>query len=116
MPWGAATAEFMFMQSLPDLEVSVKGVTGGQFQLTPGAPGGGTYCDMEIRYAMGRGDSGVYVYAIFTRSGGLGQGRDGRAVPVDARSARRRDLLRHGNPLCHGARRQRSLCLCNLHS
>jgi len=58
-------------------EVSVKGVTGGQFQLTPGAPGGGTYCDMEIRYAMGRGESGVYVYAIFThpasyRAGGVG--------------------------------------------
>jgi rhamnogalacturonan endolyase len=58
-------------------EVSVKGVTGGQFQLTPGAPGGGTYCDMEIRYAMGRGDRGVYVYAIFShpasyRAGGVG--------------------------------------------
>ena len=58
-------------------EVSVKGVTGGKFQLTPGAPGGGTYCDMEIRYAMGRGDSGVYVYAIFShpasyRAGGVG--------------------------------------------
>jgi len=58
-------------------EVSVKGVTGGQFQLSPGAPGGGTYCDMEVRYAMGRGDSGVYVYAIFShpasyRAGGVG--------------------------------------------
>jgi rhamnogalacturonan endolyase len=58
-------------------EISVKGVTGGQFELTPGAPGGGTYCDMEVRYAMGRGDSGVYVYAIFNhpasyRAGGVG--------------------------------------------
>jgi rhamnogalacturonan endolyase len=58
-------------------EVSIKGVTGGQFQLTPGAPGGGTYCDMEIRYALGRGDSGIYVYAVFThpasyRAGGVG--------------------------------------------
>jgi len=58
-------------------EVSIKGVTGGQFQLTPGAPGGGTYCDMEVRYAMGRGNSGVYVYAIFShpasyRAGGVG--------------------------------------------
>ncbi len=50
-------------------EVSVKGVTGGRFQLTPGAPGGGTYCDMEVRYSMGRGDSGVYVYAIFSHPG-----------------------------------------------
>ncbi len=61
-------------------EVSVKGVTGGQFQLTPGAPGGGTYCDIEIRYAMGRGDGGVYVYAIFShpanyRAGGVGSER-----------------------------------------
>jgi len=58
-------------------EVSVKGVTGGQIELTPGAAGGGTYCDMEIRYALGRGDSGVYVYAIFTHpasypAGGVG--------------------------------------------
>jgi len=58
-------------------EVSVKGVTGGKVQLSSGAPGGGTYCDMEIRYAMGRGDSGVYVYAIYShpanyRAGGVG--------------------------------------------
>jgi rhamnogalacturonan endolyase len=58
-------------------EVSVKGVTGGQTQLSSGAPGGGTYCDMEIRYAMGRGESGVHVYAIFShpasyREGGVG--------------------------------------------
>jgi rhamnogalacturonan endolyase len=58
-------------------EVSIKGVTGGKFELTPGAPGGGTYCDMEVRYSMGRGESGVYVYAIFThpasyRAGGVG--------------------------------------------
>ncbi|MGD1084443.1 MAG: polysaccharide lyase family protein [Verrucomicrobiota bacterium] len=59
------------------VEVSVKGVTGGQTQLSSGAPGGGTYCDMEVRYTMGRGESGVYVYAIFThpasyRAGGVG--------------------------------------------
>jgi rhamnogalacturonan endolyase len=58
-------------------EVSVKGVTGGRVELTRDAPGGGTFCDMEIRYAMGRGDSGVYVYAIFShpaayRAGGVG--------------------------------------------
>jgi rhamnogalacturonan endolyase len=58
-------------------EVAVKGVTGGQTQLSAGAPGGGTYCDMEVRYALGRGDSGVYVYAIFShpasyRAGGVG--------------------------------------------
>ena len=32
-------------------EVAVKGVTGGTVMLTPGAPGGGTYCDIEVRYA-----------------------------------------------------------------
>jgi len=57
--------------------VSVKGITGGQAQLTQGAPGGGTYCDMEVRYTLGRGDSGIYVYAIFShpasyRAGGVG--------------------------------------------
>ena len=40
-------------------------------------PGGGTYDDMEIRYALGRGDSGIYVYAIFNhppnyRASGVG--------------------------------------------
>jgi len=58
-------------------EVAVKGVTGGQVQLSRNAPGGGTYCDEEIRYALGRGDRGIYVYAIFThpagyRAGGVG--------------------------------------------
>jgi len=47
-------------------EVSVAGKTGGTVMLTPSAPGGGTYCDIEIRYALGRGDSGVYTYAIFS--------------------------------------------------
>jgi len=47
-------------------EVSVAGKTGGTVMLTPNAPGGGTYCDIEIRYALGRGDSGVYTYAIFS--------------------------------------------------
>jgi rhamnogalacturonan endolyase len=47
-------------------EVSIKGVTGGKVMLTPNAPGGGTMCDLELRYAMGRGDSGIYTYAIFS--------------------------------------------------
>ena len=46
-------------------EVSVKGVTKDQVQLGGGV-GGGTNCDMEIRYALGRGESGFYTYAIFT--------------------------------------------------
>ena len=58
-------------------EVAVKGVTGGTVMLTPGAPGGGTYCNIEVRYAMGRGESGIYVYAIFshpTNYGAMGVG------------------------------------------
>jgi rhamnogalacturonan endolyase len=46
-------------------EVSIKGVTDGGYMLTPNAPGGGAQADMEIRYALGRGDSGIYVYAIY---------------------------------------------------
>jgi rhamnogalacturonan endolyase len=47
-------------------EVAVKGVTGGTVMLTPSAPGGGTYCNIEVRYALGRGESGIYAYAIFS--------------------------------------------------
>jgi rhamnogalacturonan endolyase len=64
-------------------EVSVKGVTGDQVQLSRTAPGGGTYCDMEIRYSIGRGDSGIYVYAIFSHPasyGGGGVGSESRYI------------------------------------
>ena len=40
--------------------------------LTPSAPGGGTYCDIELRYALGRGDSGIYTYAIFSHPAAYG--------------------------------------------
>jgi rhamnogalacturonan endolyase len=53
-------------------EVAVKGVTGGTVMLTPSAPGGGTYCDIEIRTALGRGDSGIYTYAIFSHPAAYG--------------------------------------------
>jgi rhamnogalacturonan endolyase len=58
-------------------EVAIKGVTGGTVMLSPTAPGGGTYCDIEIRYALARGDSGIYVYGIFshpTSYGAMGVG------------------------------------------
>jgi rhamnogalacturonan endolyase len=58
-------------------EVSIKGVTGGQITLTPGAAGGGTNFDLEIRYAMGRGESGVYSYAIFSHPASYGNGMMG---------------------------------------
>ena len=53
-------------------EVAVKGVTGGTVMLTPGAPGGGTYCDLEVRYALGRGESGIYAYGIFSHPAAYG--------------------------------------------
>ena len=53
-------------------EVSIAGKTGGNVMLTPGAPGGGTMCDLEIRYALGRGESGIYAYAIFSHPAAYG--------------------------------------------
>ncbi len=44
-------------------EVSIKGISGGN-QMGSG-PGGSVIADIEIRYALGRGDSGVYTYSIF---------------------------------------------------
>src|SRR6185437_2209210 len=46
-------------------EVSIKGVGGGTYMFSPHAPGGGTLCDIELRYSLGRGDHGVYTYAIY---------------------------------------------------
>jgi rhamnogalacturonan endolyase len=45
-------------------EVSIKGISGGN-RLGSG-PGGSVIADVEIRYALGRGDSGVYTYSIFS--------------------------------------------------
>ena len=45
-------------------EVSVKGIAGGN-QMGSG-PGGSVVADIEIRYALGKGDSGVYTYSIFS--------------------------------------------------
>jgi rhamnogalacturonan endolyase len=45
-------------------EVSVKGIANGA-PLGRG-PGGSVVADIEIRYALGRGDSGIYTYSIFT--------------------------------------------------
>ena len=45
-------------------EVSVKGISNGSPLGT--GPGGSVIADIEIRYALGRGDSGVYTYSIFS--------------------------------------------------
>jgi rhamnogalacturonan endolyase len=60
-------------------EVAVKGVTGGTVMLTPNAPGGGTQCDLEVRYALGRGESGIYAYAIFSHPTTYGAMRVGES-------------------------------------
>ena len=48
-------------------EVSIKGISGGiKMGHGPGsAPDGDFPADIEIRYALGRGDSGIYTYCIF---------------------------------------------------
>ncbi len=57
-------------------EISIKAVTGGQVGLTPGSPGGaqgGTYnLDMDVRYTMARGESGVHVYNIYNHPAAYG--------------------------------------------
>lgn len=45
-------------------EVSIKGISHGN-QMGSG-PGGSVIADIEIRYALGRRDSGVYTYSIFS--------------------------------------------------
>ena len=47
-------------------EVSIKGLSGGTFMMTRDAPGGGTLCDIELRYSLGKGDSGIYTYSILS--------------------------------------------------
>lgn len=48
-------------------EVSVKGISGGKkMGHGPGAAADGDFpADIEIRYSLGRGDSGIYTYCIF---------------------------------------------------
>jgi hypothetical protein len=45
-------------------EVSVRGICGATNQLGSG-PGGSVACDLDIRYTLDRGSSGLYTYEIF---------------------------------------------------
>ncbi len=45
-------------------EISIKGISDGG-QMGSG-PGGSVIADIEIRYALGRGDAGLYTYSIFS--------------------------------------------------
>jgi rhamnogalacturonan endolyase len=47
-------------------EISIKGISDGTYMMTRNAPGGGTLCNIEIRYSLGQGDSGIYVYSILS--------------------------------------------------
>lgn len=49
-------------------EVAVNGVYQGVPQGS--GPGGGVAADLEIRYRLGRGDTGLYTYSIFTHKSG----------------------------------------------
>ena len=53
-------------------EVSIKGYADGK-------PMSGMICDLEIRYAMGRDDKGLYTYAIFTHPASYGQTQIGES-------------------------------------
>jgi len=68
-------------------EVSIKGVTGGKVALdaSPGSANGTPNLDLEIRYTMGRGESGVYTYAIFSHPA---------AYPAGSLGAESRFILR----------------------
>ncbi len=45
-------------------EISIRGISGGAPMGT--GPGGSVIADIEIRYTLGRGDSGLYTYSIFS--------------------------------------------------
>ncbi len=50
------------------VEVSIKGISNGRKMGTgPGSDGNGQFMsDIEIRYSLGKGESGVYTYSVFT--------------------------------------------------
>ena len=64
-------------------EVAIKGLSNGTYMMTRGAPGGGTMLDIEIRYSLGRGESGIYVYSILSHPASypaMGAGAEDRYI------------------------------------
>jgi rhamnogalacturonan endolyase len=59
-------------------EVSIKGYYDG-YDLGTSAPGGGATCDIEIRYTLAQGESGVYTTAIYTHTADHPSGRVGES-------------------------------------
>jgi rhamnogalacturonan endolyase len=70
-------------------EVSIKGFySGTRSSRAAGGPGGSTACDIEIRYTLARGDSGIYTCSIFTHetnhpATGIGEARFGAKLNPD---------------------------------
>jgi hypothetical protein len=69
-------------------EVSIKGVSGGARQ--GNGPGGSAAVDIEIRYALGRDDSGLYTWCIFEHPAdypdtSIGEARFGSRLSAPAR-------------------------------
>ncbi|HTB62368.1 MAG TPA: polysaccharide lyase family protein [Opitutales bacterium] len=64
-------------------EVAVKGVTGGKIGLSPNSPGQGAdgtvNIDLELRVCLGRGESGIYTYAIFSHPAEYGAANIGES-------------------------------------
>ena len=64
-------------------EVAIKGLSNGTYTMTRSAPGGGTMLDIEIRYSLGQGDSGIYVYSTLSHPAGypaMGAGAEDRYI------------------------------------
>jgi rhamnogalacturonan endolyase len=93
-------------------EVSVKGISDGKAIDGGGQPGGGTLCDLEIRYSLGRHESGLYTYAIFSHQAGygatqIGESRfgaklNGKVFDWLSIDARRNKLMPSGSDWDHG--------------
>jgi len=64
-------------------EVSIKGLSNGTYMMTHTAPGGGVMLDIEIRYSLGQGDSGIYVYSTLSHPAAypaMGAGAEDRYI------------------------------------
>jgi rhamnogalacturonan endolyase len=94
-------------------EVSIKGVSDGNLLDGEGEPGGSMLCDLEIRYTLGRGESGLYAYAIFSHRAGYGAtsiGESRYALKLNGKvfdwmsiDARRNKLMPTGADWDHGS-------------
>jgi rhamnogalacturonan endolyase len=92
-------------------EVSIKGFSDGTTYLGDG-PGGSTLCDIELRYTLGRHDSGLYTYAIYDHPANypgtqIGESRFGSKLNGDvfdwlSVDARRNRLMITGSDWDHG--------------